>query len=99
MIFADSLPSKDSFWALVTIPKVMVMCFTIFSLSACLGFLDPTMSLFVIETVSHFLCYVYFFFFVFDSIFTSLSWIMLCYFRFIFLGFVLDLRTIFVTVV
>ncbi|XP_018423181.1 PREDICTED: MFS-type transporter SLC18B1 [Nanorana parkeri] len=46
----DSLPTKDSFWALVTLPKVMVMSFTIFSLSSCLGFLDPTMSLFVIET-------------------------------------------------
>ncbi|KAM4040163.1 MFS-type transporter SLC18B1 [Anomaloglossus baeobatrachus] len=46
----DSSPGKDSFWTLVTLPKVMVMCFTIFSLSASLGFLDPTMSLFVTET-------------------------------------------------
>ncbi|KAM5165349.1 MFS-type transporter SLC18B1 [Mantella aurantiaca] len=45
----DALPSKDSFWALVKLPKVMLMCFTIFSLSSCLGFLDPTLSLFVIE--------------------------------------------------
>ncbi|CAI9576756.1 unnamed protein product [Staurois parvus] len=47
---ADSLPSEHSFWALVKLPKVMVICFTIFSLSSCLGFLDPTLSLFVIET-------------------------------------------------
>ncbi|XP_073483399.1 MFS-type transporter SLC18B1 [Aquarana catesbeiana] len=46
----DSVPSKHSFWALVKLPKIMVMCFTIFSLSSCLAFLDPTMSLFVIET-------------------------------------------------
>ncbi|XP_040206383.1 MFS-type transporter SLC18B1 isoform X2 [Rana temporaria] len=46
----DSVPSKSSFWALVKLPKMMVMCFTIFSLSSCLSFLDPTMSLFVIET-------------------------------------------------
>uniref|UniRef100_A0A8C3XK78 Major facilitator superfamily (MFS) profile domain-containing protein n=1 Tax=Chelydra serpentina TaxID=8475 RepID=A0A8C3XK78_CHESE len=41
--------SKDSFWMLITLPKVVLLCFTIFSLSACLGFLDPTMSLFVSE--------------------------------------------------
>ncbi|KAG8582734.1 hypothetical protein GDO81_008184 [Engystomops pustulosus] len=46
----DSLPGKDSFWTLVKLPKIMLMSFIIFSLSACLGFLDPTMSLFVIET-------------------------------------------------
>ncbi|XP_075059320.1 MFS-type transporter SLC18B1 isoform X2 [Mixophyes fleayi] len=46
----DSEPGKGTFWKLVILPKIMVMCFTIFSLSACLGFLDPTMSLFVIET-------------------------------------------------
>ncbi|XP_075718630.1 MFS-type transporter SLC18B1 [Rhinoderma darwinii] len=46
----DSIPGKESFWSLVKLPKVQLMCFTIFSLSASLGFLDPTMSLFVIET-------------------------------------------------
>ncbi|XP_048346422.1 MFS-type transporter SLC18B1 isoform X2 [Sphaerodactylus townsendi] len=45
----DSPPSKDSFWKLITIPKIFLLGFTIFSLSASLGFLDPTMSLFVIE--------------------------------------------------
>uniref|UniRef100_A0A8D0HCA4 Solute carrier family 18 member B1 n=1 Tax=Sphenodon punctatus TaxID=8508 RepID=A0A8D0HCA4_SPHPU len=49
----DSVPSKDSFWKLITLPKVVLLCLTIFSLSACLGFLDPTMSLFVLEKVSH----------------------------------------------
>ncbi|KAM3929964.1 MFS-type transporter SLC18B1 isoform 2-T2 [Leptodactylus fuscus] len=46
----DSLPGKESFWALIKLPKILLMAFTIFSLSACLGFLDPTMSLFVIDT-------------------------------------------------
>ncbi|XP_042301359.1 MFS-type transporter SLC18B1 isoform X3 [Sceloporus undulatus] len=45
----DSTPSKDSFWKLVVIPKIILLSLTIFSLSACLGFLDPTMSLFVLE--------------------------------------------------
>ncbi|KAM8945541.1 MFS-type transporter SLC18B1 [Pelodytes ibericus] len=45
----DAVPSTDSFWTLFTFPKIWLMCFTIFSLSACLGFLDPTMSLFVTE--------------------------------------------------
>nr|XP_060609371.1 MFS-type transporter SLC18B1 [Anolis sagrei ordinatus] len=45
----DSTPGKDSFWKLVIIPKVILLCLTIFSLSACLGFLDPTMSLFVLK--------------------------------------------------
>ncbi|KAL8186536.1 UNVERIFIED_CONTAM: hypothetical protein K2H54_073584 [Gekko kuhli] len=45
----DSTPSKDSFWKLMTIPKILLLCFTMFSLSASLGFLDPTMSLFVLE--------------------------------------------------
>ncbi|XP_026702041.1 MFS-type transporter SLC18B1 isoform X2 [Athene cunicularia] len=45
----DSIPSKDSFWKLAFLPKVLVLCFTIFSLSACLGFLDPTMSLFILK--------------------------------------------------
>ncbi|XP_075270156.1 MFS-type transporter SLC18B1 isoform X2 [Opisthocomus hoazin] len=45
----DSLPSKDSFWKLILLPKVLLLCLTIFSLSACLGFLDPTMSLFILK--------------------------------------------------
>ncbi|XP_065486430.1 MFS-type transporter SLC18B1 [Caloenas nicobarica] len=45
----DSIPSKDSFWKLVLLPKVLLLCLTIFSLSACLGFLDPTMSLFILK--------------------------------------------------
>ncbi|XP_010139390.1 PREDICTED: MFS-type transporter SLC18B1 isoform X1 [Buceros rhinoceros silvestris] len=45
----DSVPGKDSFWKLILLPKVLVLCFIIFSLSACLGFLDPTMSLFILK--------------------------------------------------
>ncbi|XP_030054327.1 MFS-type transporter SLC18B1 [Microcaecilia unicolor] len=45
----DSLPGKDSFWKLFTLPKVVFLCLVIFSLSSCLGFLDPTMSLFVVK--------------------------------------------------
>ncbi|NXD06421.1 S18B1 protein, partial [Nothocercus nigrocapillus] len=45
----DSIPSKDSFWKLVLLPKVMLLCFIVFSLSSCLGFLDPTMSLFILK--------------------------------------------------
>ncbi|KFZ46369.1 MFS-type transporter SLC18B1, partial [Antrostomus carolinensis] len=45
----DSIPSKESFWKLILLPKVLLLCLTIFSLSACLGFLDPTMSLFILE--------------------------------------------------
>ncbi|XP_063297256.1 MFS-type transporter SLC18B1 isoform X2 [Pelobates fuscus] len=45
----DGLPSTDSFWTLFTFPKIWLMCFTIFSLSSSISFLDPTMSLFVIE--------------------------------------------------
>ncbi|XP_025976793.1 MFS-type transporter SLC18B1 isoform X5 [Dromaius novaehollandiae] len=45
----DSIPSKDSFWKLILLPKVLLLCLTIFSLSSCLGFLDPTMSLFVLK--------------------------------------------------
>ncbi|XP_038252200.1 MFS-type transporter SLC18B1 isoform X5 [Dermochelys coriacea] len=45
----DAIATKDSFWMLVTLPKVLFLCFTRFSLSACLGFLDPTMSLFASE--------------------------------------------------
>ncbi|XP_076189746.1 MFS-type transporter SLC18B1 isoform X2 [Aptenodytes patagonicus] len=45
----DSIPSKGSFWKLILLPKVLLLCLTIFSLSACLGFLDPTMSLFILK--------------------------------------------------
>ncbi|NWR72019.1 S18B1 protein, partial [Centropus unirufus] len=45
----DSTPSKDSFWKLILLPKVLVLCLIIFSLSTCLGFLDPTMSLFILK--------------------------------------------------
>ncbi|NXA47074.1 S18B1 protein, partial [Nothocercus julius] len=45
----DSIPSKDSFWKLILLPKVMLLCFIVFSLSSCLGFLDPTMSLFILK--------------------------------------------------
>ncbi|XP_050172249.1 MFS-type transporter SLC18B1 [Myiozetetes cayanensis] len=45
----DSIPSKESFWKLILLPKVLVLCLTIFSLSACLGFLDPTISLFILK--------------------------------------------------
>ncbi|XP_032999690.1 MFS-type transporter SLC18B1 [Lacerta agilis] len=45
----DSTPSKDSFWKLIVLPKVIFLCLTIFTLSGCLGFLDPTMSLFVLK--------------------------------------------------
>ncbi|OXB68408.1 hypothetical protein ASZ78_010029 [Callipepla squamata] len=46
---SDAIPSKESFWKLFLLPKVLLLCFTIFSLSACLGFLDPTMSLFILK--------------------------------------------------
>ncbi|KAM4771003.1 MFS-type transporter SLC18B1-like [Rhinophrynus dorsalis] len=46
----DSVPGKDSFWTLFTVPKILLMCFTLFSLSSSLGFLDPTLSLFIVET-------------------------------------------------
>ncbi|XP_033859860.2 MFS-type transporter SLC18B1-like isoform X1 [Acipenser ruthenus] len=45
----DATPSKDSFWRLFTRPKIVLICFVIFSMSSSLGFLDPTMSLFVME--------------------------------------------------
>ncbi|NWX26950.1 S18B1 protein, partial [Notiomystis cincta] len=45
----DSSPRKESFWKLILLPKVLILCLTIFSLSACLGFLDPTISLFTLK--------------------------------------------------
>uniref|UniRef100_U6CS36 MFS-type transporter C6orf192 n=1 Tax=Neovison vison TaxID=452646 RepID=U6CS36_NEOVI len=45
----DSDPGKHSFWKLITLPKVALIAFVINSLSSCFGFLDPTLSLFVLE--------------------------------------------------
>ncbi|XP_007425995.1 MFS-type transporter SLC18B1 [Python bivittatus] len=45
----DSVPKKDSFLKLIVLPKVLILCLAIFGLSAGLAFLDPTMSLFVLE--------------------------------------------------
>ncbi|XP_058658162.1 MFS-type transporter SLC18B1 isoform X1 [Ammospiza caudacuta] len=45
----DSTPKKESFWKLILLPKVLILCLTIFSLSACLGFFDPTISLFILK--------------------------------------------------
>ncbi|XP_003404052.2 MFS-type transporter SLC18B1 isoform X1 [Loxodonta africana] len=42
-------PGEHSFWKLITLPKVALIAFVINSLSAGLGFLDPTLSLFVLE--------------------------------------------------
>ncbi|XP_069462774.1 MFS-type transporter SLC18B1 isoform X2 [Ambystoma mexicanum] len=46
----DSVPGKDSFWRLCTLPKVAFMCLILISMSCCMSFLDPTLSLFVTET-------------------------------------------------
>ncbi|XP_059209896.1 MFS-type transporter SLC18B1 [Centropristis striata] len=43
-------PSKDSFLRLLTKVKIVLMCYAIFTLSAGLGFLDATLSLFAMET-------------------------------------------------
>lgn len=48
---SDADPSKDSFIRLVTKGKIIMVCYVIFTLSAGLGFLDATLSLFAIETV------------------------------------------------
>ncbi|XP_022059949.2 MFS-type transporter SLC18B1 [Acanthochromis polyacanthus] len=42
-------PSKDSFFHLLSHVKVVLICYTIFTLSAGLGFLDATLSLFAIN--------------------------------------------------
>ncbi|XP_039384436.1 MFS-type transporter SLC18B1-like isoform X3 [Mauremys reevesii] len=67
----DALATKDSFWMLVTLPKVVFLCFTRFSLSACLGFLEPTMSLFVSEK------YLRKWLLVFGGLLTALSFFLL----------------------
>uniref|UniRef100_A0A8D2BCL5 Solute carrier family 18 member B1 n=2 Tax=Sciurus vulgaris TaxID=55149 RepID=A0A8D2BCL5_SCIVU len=45
----ESDPGEHSFWKLVTLPKVGLIAFVIISLSSCFGFLDPILSLFVLE--------------------------------------------------
>ncbi|XP_044531377.1 MFS-type transporter SLC18B1 [Gracilinanus agilis] len=45
----DASPSEHSFWKLVTLPKVVLISFVIISLSGGFGFLDPTLSLFVLN--------------------------------------------------
>ncbi|XP_027706412.1 MFS-type transporter SLC18B1 isoform X2 [Vombatus ursinus] len=45
----DSAPSQHSFWKLVTLPKVGLLSLVIISLSGSFGFLDPTLSLFVLN--------------------------------------------------
>lgn len=47
----EAEPSKDSFLRLLTKTKVVLICYVIFTLSAGLGFLDATLSLFAIDTV------------------------------------------------
>ncbi|XP_034274726.1 MFS-type transporter SLC18B1 isoform X5 [Pantherophis guttatus] len=45
----NSIPKKDSFLKLIVLPKVAILCLNIFGLSSSIAFLDPTMSLFVLE--------------------------------------------------
>nr|XP_030868398.2 MFS-type transporter SLC18B1 isoform X2 [Gorilla gorilla gorilla] len=45
----ESDPGEHSFWKLIALPKVGLIAFIINSLSSCFGFLDPTLSLFVLE--------------------------------------------------
>ncbi|XP_029413994.1 MFS-type transporter SLC18B1 isoform X2 [Nannospalax galili] len=45
----ESDPGEHLFWKLVTLPKVGLIAFVIISLSSCFGFLDPILSLFVLE--------------------------------------------------
>ncbi|XP_059907225.1 MFS-type transporter SLC18B1-like [Gadus macrocephalus] len=42
-------PSENSFLQLLKVPKVLLICFFMFSLSSGLGFLDTTLSLYAIE--------------------------------------------------
>ncbi|XP_076784245.1 MFS-type transporter SLC18B1 isoform X5 [Arvicanthis niloticus] len=51
-IITESDPGNQSFWKLVTLPKIGLIAFVIISLSSCFGFLDPTLSLFVKEKFS-----------------------------------------------
>ncbi|XP_002747019.4 MFS-type transporter SLC18B1 isoform X3 [Callithrix jacchus] len=45
----ESHPGEHSFWKLIALPKTGLISFVINSLSSCIGFLDPTLSLFVLE--------------------------------------------------
>ncbi|XP_070595954.1 MFS-type transporter SLC18B1 isoform X1 [Erythrolamprus reginae] len=45
----NSVPKKDSFLKLIILPKIAILCLNIFGLSSSIAFLDPTMSLFVLE--------------------------------------------------
>nr|XP_042109426.1 MFS-type transporter SLC18B1 isoform X2 [Ovis aries] len=45
----ESDKGKHSFWKLITLPKVAFLSFVITSFSSCFGFLEPTLSLFVLE--------------------------------------------------
>ncbi|XP_059970987.1 MFS-type transporter SLC18B1 isoform X1 [Mesoplodon densirostris] len=45
----ESDPGKHSFWKLIILPKVAFISFVVTSLSSGFGFLDPTLSLFVLE--------------------------------------------------
>ncbi|XP_048210059.1 MFS-type transporter SLC18B1 isoform X1 [Perognathus longimembris pacificus] len=45
----ESDPSEHSFLKLVSIPKVCLIALVIISCSSCMGFLDPILSLFVLE--------------------------------------------------
>ncbi|KAK1338035.1 hypothetical protein QTO34_001142 [Cnephaeus nilssonii] len=47
--YEESNPGQHSFWKLISLPKVALITFIITSLSACFGFLDPTLSLFVLK--------------------------------------------------
>lgn len=47
--YEESNPGQHSFWKLISLPKVALLTFIITSLSACFGFLDPTLSLFVLK--------------------------------------------------
>lgn len=46
----EANPSKESFFRLLTHGKIVLVCYVIFTLSAGLGFLDATLSLFAIRT-------------------------------------------------
>ncbi|XP_036024740.1 MFS-type transporter SLC18B1 isoform X4 [Onychomys torridus] len=45
----ESEPGEHSFWKLVSLPKVSLISFVIISLSSCFGFLEPILSLFILE--------------------------------------------------
>ncbi|XP_048452480.1 MFS-type transporter SLC18B1 isoform X9 [Rhincodon typus] len=43
------IASSVSFWKLLAIPKVTLVCLIVFSVSSCIGFLDPTIPLFLTQ--------------------------------------------------